>query len=453
MNSGFLNAPHMNDDARNMLSVSQLNQQVREMLEDEFSQVWVEGELSNLTKPASGHLYFTIKDRFCQVRCAMFRGSNAYLEVALQNGMQVLAKAKVTLYPTRGDFQLVIQHLLSAGEGDLRRLLEELRQRLEAEGLFATEHKRPLPPFPRAIGVITSHRGAAVCDVLSVLKRRYPLAEVIVYATPVQDAAAGDAIVATIDKASRAADCEVLLLVRGGGSLEDLWNFNLETVARAISRCQIPLITGIGHETDVTIADHVADCRGATPSAAAELAVPDQRVLQLLLLEFWRKLLQCMQSHLSQAAQRIGYLQQRLVHPRRQLQNQNQRLDTLNSCLLREVDRDFTRQRERLQRLFLRLVSYRPQQYLEKESKHRTHLCERLQRTTRHMLELAHTRHQNAYNMLEAVSPQRTLERGYAIATDSQHGRIVSDANIVSVNDILQLRLGKGILKVQVLSM
>ncbi len=447
----------MNDYTRNILSVSRLNQQVRELLEDGFTEAWIEGELSNLAQPASGHLYFTIKDQRCQVRCAMFRSVNRHLGFPAQNGMQVLVQAKVTLYPERGEFQLVVQHMLEAGEGELRRMLEVLRQRLEDEGLFAAEHKRPLPPFPCAIGVITSATGAALRDVLSILKRRYPLAEVNVYATPVQGATAGERIVATIDIADRTGDCDVLLLVRGGGSLEDLWSFNLESVARAIFRCRTPLVTGIGHEIDVTIADLVADRRGATPSAAAELAAPDQRVWQQQMFEFRKKLSQCMQLYLSRATQQLRYLQQRLVHPRRQLQNQSQRLDELSSRLLREMDNHRTRQQARLQQLNLKLARRHPQQHLEQASEHCAYLHQRLQRAQQQGLGLMQMRRQNAYNTLEALAPQRTLERGYAIAiaADERRGgqRIVNDINTVAPNDILQLRLANGIIHVQVLSL
>src|ERR1700686_2721470 len=258
-------------------SVSKLNREVRLLLESGVGQVWVQGEISNLARPSSGHWYFSLKDRDAQLRCAMFRARNGQCRFTPREGQAVVAYGRVSLYEPRGDYQLLIEHLDDAGFGALRRSFDELKVRLAAEGLFATEHKRKLPLVPRRIGVITSPTGAAIRDVLHILARRFPAAAVLVYPVPVQGASAAPAIVAALDLASARAECDVLILTRGGGSLEDLWAFNDERVARAIYRCAIPVVTGIGHEIDFTIADFVADLRAPTPSGAAELVAPDGR--------------------------------------------------------------------------------------------------------------------------------------------------------------------------------
>ena len=257
-------------------TVSRLNQEARILLEQEFPMLWVQGEVSNLSRPASGHLYFTLKDANAQVRCALFQNRALLFRDCPRNSQQVLLRGRISLYEARGDFQLIVDYVEEAGAGALRRAYDELRLRLEREGIFASEHKRPLPPFPRRIGVITSASGAAIHDVLSVLNRRCPHLPVMIYPVPVQGEDAAERIANAIRQAAERQDCQVLLLVRGGGSLEDLSAFNQESVARAIFACPIPLVTGIGHESDVTIADFAADLRAATPTAAAELASPDR---------------------------------------------------------------------------------------------------------------------------------------------------------------------------------
>ncbi|MFZ1641930.1 MAG: exodeoxyribonuclease VII large subunit, partial [Candidatus Contendobacter sp.] len=261
---------------RDIYTVSRLNQDVRALLEGEFPTLWVEGEVSNLSRPSSGHLYFSLKDAKAQIRCALFQNRAFLFRDCPRNGQQVLVRGRVSLYEPRGDFQIIVEYVEEAGAGALRRAYDELRLRLEREGLFAPERKQPLPRFPRRIGVITSPSGAAIRDVLITLRRRCPGLLVLVYPVPVQGDGAAERIAQTIRLASQRRDCDVLLLARGGGSLEDLQAFNEETVARAIFDCAIPLVTGIGHETDVTIADFAADRRAATPTAAAELASPDR---------------------------------------------------------------------------------------------------------------------------------------------------------------------------------
>ncbi|RMD80440.1 MAG: exodeoxyribonuclease VII large subunit, partial [Gammaproteobacteria bacterium] len=317
---------------RRVYSVSQLNREARALLEEGFPlPVWVEGELSNLARPSSGHLYFTLKDEGAQVRCAMFRGRNRHLAFRPENGMQVLALGRIGLYEPRGDFQLVVEELEEAGEGHLRRELERLKRRLAAEGLFDASLKRPLPPFPRRIGVVTSPTGAALRDVLSVLRRRWALARVLVYPVPVQGAAAAPAIAEALALASARADCQVLILTRGGGSLEDLWAFNEEAVVRAIRACALPVVSAVGHEIDWTLADLAADRRAPTPSAAAELVSPDAAELLGLLQARLGHLAQAAGRRLALAGERHRAARRRLLvqHPGRRLQRGAQRLDEL----------------------------------------------------------------------------------------------------------------------------
>ena len=264
------------ESIREIFTVSDLNREARELLEGHFPLVWVEGEISNLARPSSGHIYFSLKDEAAQVRCAMFKMRNRLLNFQPENGQQVLARARISLYEARGDFQLIIEHMEETGDGALRRQFELLKHKLFEEGLFDESHKRELPSLPTRLGVITSPSGAAIRDILSVLKRRFPGIPILIYPVPVQGNEAPPAIIDAIKTAGIRKDCDLLILARGGGSLEDLWAFNDESVARAIYHCPIPVVTGIGHEIDFTIADFVADFRAPTPSAAAEYISPDQ---------------------------------------------------------------------------------------------------------------------------------------------------------------------------------
>ncbi|MEX0952072.1 MAG: exodeoxyribonuclease VII large subunit, partial [Gammaproteobacteria bacterium] len=314
---------------RRIFSVAELNRTARALLEGEFPSIWVEGEISNLARPASGHLYFSLKDSKAQVRCALFKNRALGLKTRPENGMQVLLRAGVSLYEGRGEFQLIVEYLEPAGAGALQRAFEELKRKLEAEGLFDPAHKQTLPAFPKRIGVITSPSGAAIRDVLNVLKRRYPGVEVIIYPAPVQGADAPAKLKRMLDVAIARNEVDVLLLTRGGGSLEDLWAFNDEPLARAIHACPLPIVSAVGHEIDFTIADFVADQRAATPSAAAELLSPDQTQLLRQLARYESLLDRQMQQQLRSRKDRINSLQKRLPHPQRTLQQISQRLDDL----------------------------------------------------------------------------------------------------------------------------
>ncbi|MDX1433546.1 MAG: exodeoxyribonuclease VII large subunit, partial [Gammaproteobacteria bacterium] len=308
-----------NGAIRDVYTVSELNMQARALLEERFPRIWVQGEISNLARPRSGHIYFSLKDDRCQLRCAMFRMHNQRIDFTPEDGMQVLAQGRVSIYPERGDFQLIVQFLEEAGAGALRRAFEALKQRLAAEGLFDEALKRPIPALPRQIGVVTSPTGAALHDIVSILARRFPAIPVLVYPVPVQGADAAPEIARMLDVASARAECDVLILARGGGSLEDLWAFNDEGVARAIRRSQVPVVTGVGHEVDVTIADFAADARAATPSAAAELVSPDVREWRQLLAAGMQRLERCARRHLIDTRRALEALERRLVHPRRRL--------------------------------------------------------------------------------------------------------------------------------------
>ncbi len=317
MQDSWLDAPAAAPPSREVFSISRLNREARALLERGLGSVWLEGEISNLSRPGSGHWYFSLKDAAAQVRCAMFRQRNLLVRFPVKDGAQVLARGRVSLYEARGEFQVVIEHLEEAGEGALRRRFEELKQKLQAEGLFDSQHKQPLPALPRRIGVITSPTGAAVRDILHVLRRRFPAIPVLVYPVAVQGEAAPREIVQALGLASARRDCDVLIVARGGGSLEDLWAFNDEAVARAIFACPIPVVSGVGHEVDFTIADFVADERAPTPSAAAERVVPDRAEWLRSLAATYRRMGLAMRRRLGDQRQALLLREQRLarVHP------------------------------------------------------------------------------------------------------------------------------------------
>jgi len=327
--------PAGTEPERNIYTVSRLNREVRILIERGLGVIWVEGELSNLSVPSSGHWYFSMKDRDAQLRCAMFRQRNMTVGFIPKAGQHILARGRLSLYEPRGDFQFIIEHLEEAGVGALKREFERLKAKLAAEGLFALERKRSLPSFPRRIGVITSPTGAALRDILHILARRFPPAAVLIYPTPVQGGAAIPSIVAAIEIASARAECDVLILARGGGSIEDLWAFNDERVARAIRASTVPIVSGVGHEIDFTIADFVADARAPTPSGAAEIVVPDRNACLEALARTMERLSACMRRELRSVTARFdgARLRLKLTHPGIRLTQQAQRLDELEQRL------------------------------------------------------------------------------------------------------------------------
>ena len=436
--------------ARDVYTVSRLNLDARAILEEAFSTVWIEGEISNLARPRSGHVYFTLKDEHCQVRCAMFRMYNRALGFAPADGLHVLAHARVGLYPERGEFQLIVQYMEEAGEGALRRAFDALKSRLGAEGLFNAEHKRPLPTLPRRVGIVTSPTGAAVRDVLSVLGRRFPAVPVMLYPVAVQGAGAAEEIARMIDRACERAECDVLILARGGGSLEDLWAFNEVVVARAIHRASIPIVTGVGHEVDFTIADLVADLRAPTPSAAAESVVPDAGEWAARYRAFEAHLVAAMRRGLAMRGTGVRMLAKRLVHPRRRLFDHSQRLDTMTMRLSRAAAAAIRERRARLSTLSARLARHAPDRVVEAHRGHCDALERRLRLATRAVLAARRTRVGALERALGAFGPQATLERGYTILLRPGDRSVVRDVDEVRAGERLHARLARGTLDLDV---
>ena len=411
---------------REVFTPSQLTRQARDVIESAFALIWIEGEISNFSRPASGHLYFSLKDAGAQVRCAMFKPKSTWLRFKPVDGMQVLVRARVSLYEARGEFQILVDHMEEAGEGALKREFERLKAQLTAEGLFDASRKRALPRLPRRIGVITSATGAAVRDVLSVLGRRFPLADVEVIAVPVQGREAPPAIVAALIAASRAKRHDVLLVTRGGGSIEDLWAFNDEGVARAIHASTIPVVSAIGHEVDFTIADFVADLRAATPSAAAELLVPDAIDLARHLAHRMQRMELLVRRALQGQAQKLDRLLARLdAHrPQARLALGASRLDALRRRLQHVVVERRHRAERRVTELATRLERRHPQRQLERARQVLHDRRERLQRAMTDRFGRRRALVAELGRTLHAVSPLATLSRGYAILLDEQ-GRVV----------------------------
>lgn len=433
---------------RNSHTVSGLNQQVRTLLESEFPIVWVEGEVSNLSRPSSGHLYFSLKDARAQIRCALFQNRALLFRDGPRNGQQIRVRGRISLYEPRGDYQLIIDYLEEAGYGALRQAYDELRLRLAREGWFALERKQALPRFPRVISVITSPTGAAIRDVLATLRRRCPTLPVLIYPVPVQGDGAAERIARAIQRASQRRDCDVLLLVRGGGSLEDLWAFNQESVARAIMECAIPLVTGIGHETDVTIADFAADLRAATPTAAAEQAGPDQMewLAKIRLLD--KRLQQAIRYRLRGQEQQVISLRQRLIRqqPRRHLQNHAQHLDELDQRLRQALRNRLERERLQLNSLATLLRARTPINRLRERSQQLQNLAQRLRLAMALCLQTASQRTRHSSAKLHALSPLATLGRGYAILRRSSDGMVLRRASQATVGESVEALLNEGTL-------
>ncbi|TCO40872.1 exodeoxyribonuclease VII large subunit [Dokdonella fugitiva] len=431
---------------REVYTPSALTRFVRDLLEDALPLVWVEGEISNFSRPASGHLYFTLKDAGAQVRCAMFRPRSTWLRFRPADGMHVLARVRVSLYEQRGEFQLIVDSLEPTGDGALQRAFEQLKARLAAEGLFEAALKRPLPRLPRRIGVLTSASGAAVRDVLSVIARRFPLATVDVLPVPVQGREAPAAIVAMLQAASRARRHDVLLLTRGGGSLEDLWAFNDEGIARAIRASAVPVVSAIGHEIDFTIADFAADLRAPTPSAAAELLVPDARDLARALARQRERALQLLRRLLESRTQRIDHLLARLnaQRPRVRLARADERLHVLRRRLVERARGLLERREAATRQLRLRLFAQHPAARLVRRDEHARALLERLRVATRHGVERRRARLGELARTLHAVSPLATLERGYAILLDDDGREVVRSIGQAPPGRALRARLADG---------
>lgn len=481
---------------RDVYTPARLNREARTLLERGLPTLWLEGEISNFSRPSSGHWYFSLKDEAAQLRCAMFRQKNLLARFTPKDGMHVLARGRVSLYEPRGDYQFIADHMEEAGEGVLRRRFELLKNKLAAEGLFDASRKRPLPRLPKRIGVVTSPTGAAIRDVLNILRRRFCTIPVLIYPVQVQGASAAGQIAATIRLASARAECDVLIVARGGGSLEDLWAFNEEVVARAIFDCRIPVVSGVGHEVDFTIADFVADVRAPTPSGAAEIVAPDCnewiRTVELL----GRRLKSAMARSLAGRQQRLLWLERRLaqVHPGVELRQRAQRLDELEQRLIRCMRHGLQKRQTTLTHLAAHLRQRSPvarvasahtrleiaRKTLRTSLQRRIALAENRLRTAagalrqhspaariaalRGRVEIADrtlnsslqrkihsldARLRLAAGKLNAVSPLATLQRGYAIVTDA-NGTVVTDADSMKQGDVIEARLARGSLQARV---
>lgn len=430
---------------RVIYSVSRLNREAKLLLESGLPPLWVEGEISNFSRPSSGHWYLTLKDQGAQVRCAMFRQANLRVRLTPRDGLQILARVRVSLYETRGEYQLIIDHLEEAGEGQLRRRFDELKARLAAEGLFDTSLKRPLPRLPRRIGVITSPTGAAIRDILHILQRRFPAVPVLLYPVPVQGQGAAAEIAGALAMANERLETDLLIVGRGGGSLEDLWPFNEEIVARAIRASKIPVVTGIGHEVDFTIADLAADMRAPTPSGAAELAVPDRAEWLRALMQTASRLERCMRQSLDQRQVQLSNITRRLehTHPRTRLRERAQRLDELELRLRRALERPLERQHERLTWITTRLHNAHPAHRLRAARSRLEEMTPRLRITMERMLALSRGRLNAATRTLQAVSPLATLDRGYAIVTRADQ-KILRTINDTTTGQALTIRTTDG---------
>ncbi|MCB1706486.1 MAG: exodeoxyribonuclease VII large subunit [Halioglobus sp.] len=433
-----------------LLTVSQLNRQAKSLLESHFDFVWLEGEISNFAAPSSGHWYFSLKDGSAQVRCAMFRNRNQRLKFTPQNGDAIRLRCRVSLYEGRGEFQLIVEYLEPAGAGALQAAFEKLKARLLAEGLFDPARKQPLPASVAHLGIITSPTGAAIHDILTVLRRRCPSIAVSLLPVAVQGEGAAAQIAAAIERANRwqtegRIQLDVLVVGRGGGSLEDLWAFNEEIVARAIAASALPVVSAVGHEVDFSIADLVADVRAATPSAAAELLSPDQREWQQRLQIAETNLLRLVRRKLADATLKLTHLRQRLKHPGAQLREQAQRLDDLEQRLLLAQKNLLMRQRSALALLDSRLMSHSPLPRLQQLQRDSAQWHHRLEAAMRQQLQAKGHRLSHLAQMLDSLSPLGTLQRGYAIVSDSQ-GNVLRDASVVSVGDEVEARLATGTL-------
>lgn len=428
---------------KNIISVSQLNRQSKELLETYLHQVQVTGEISNLARPSSGHWYFTLKDQRAQVRCAMFKSRTQYLKFIPKEGDQVVVSASVSLYEARGDYQLIVNAMKSAGEGALQLAFEELKQRLFKEGLFDQQHKQAIPKHPQHLGIVTSPTGAAVKDVLSVLKRRFPNLPVSIYPTQVQGQQAAGQIVQAIEQANRDQICDVLIVGRGGGSLEDLWPFNEEVVARAIFNSAIPIISAVGHEVDTSISDYVADLRAPTPSAAAELVSPDRFEWLGRFEQLERSLMRIMQNKLSQHNFHLVQLLKRLRHPKDKLNEHMQRLDLAEMRLKNAMEQRLHKSQQRLQTCQQSLSQFKPDKQLALMQQTNTQLAKRLNKAIKDALQSHQQSLAQQVELLNAVSPLSTLSRGYAINT-TESGEVIHSTSQVKTGDTLLATLHQG---------
>ena len=440
----------MNQELPKIYTVSALTREVRDRLETYFSLVWVSGEISNLRQPLSGHYYFTLKDAGAQLRAVLFKGSHQHLRAKPQEGSQFLCRGRLTVYEPRGEYQLVVDYLEPLGQGALAQAFEVLKTRLQAEGLFAPELKKPLPFLPRKIALVTSPTGAAVRDFLRLLRQRFPNVEVLIYPVKVQGAEAAGEIAAALDDLGTCPGVEVIVLTRGGGSLEDLWPFNEEVVARAIHRCPIPVVSAVGHEVDFTIADFVADKRAPTPSAAVELVVPDKAELNRRLARVGATLAGALARRRDMARQHLHLMARRLPDMRRSLVDLRLKVDDKAEVLGRRAHRSVTHQDQALRLASSRLFLLSPRRTLTAARQRLAQAAQMLgQSWSRRQTEPR--RHlEYRQSQLDQLNPLAILQRGYAVATLLPQGTVIRDATLVPQGAAVRVRVARGRLDCEV---
>lgn len=408
-----------------------------------MSLLWVEGEISNFARPSSGHWYFTLKDANAQVKCAMFRNRNQLVKTIPQQGQKVLLRARVSLYEGRGDYQLIAEHMEDSGVGELQRAFDALKMQLHHEGLFDQAHRKALPSVPQHIGVITSPTGAAIRDILHVMRRRFPSVAVSIFPVAVQGSEAAPQIIKALENANHLSDCDLLIVSRGGGSLEDLWAFNEESVARAIFNSRIPVISAVGHEVDITIADYVADVRAPTPSAAAEICTPDgQKILQQF-LGYEALLEDAMQRRLQQSNANLKGLAARLQHPGQKLQAQAQHLDNLDIRLQRVMQTQLQQNNVQLKTLIARQGHLNPSSEINRHTDHLKQLQQRLAHAIEQTIKSAKQSLSSNAALLDSVNPLSILQRGYSVTTD-KNNQVVFSSQSVNTGDTLITKLADG---------
>lgn len=432
----------MNTD-KTILSVSQLNRRAKQLLETHLPLIWVSGEISNLVKHSSGHWYFSLKDSHAQVRCAMFRNANQRIRCHVESGQQVVLRARVSLFESRGEYQLIAEHLDLAGAGLLQQQYEALKAKLQQEGLFEETRKQALPEFPQHIGVITSPTGAAIHDIISVLKRRYPIAPITLFPVSVQGEQAAPDMINALAKAQDFNQCDVLIIGRGGGSIEDLWAFNNETLARAIAACTIPIVSAVGHEVDFTITDFVADQRAPTPSASAEIITPDISEWLQLLDYYQERLAYLYRSSVQKKQQELQALRQRLRHPGERIQSQRQQLAYVKHALYQTIASRLEKEKHTFEQKQLRLQLCHPRDSIQQERVSLTLLSQRLRQATQVQLEKKQQHLAQQASLLSAISPLNVLARGYSISRQ-KNGELIKQSQQVSIGDEITTHLASG---------
>lgn len=433
------------ENQEHIYSISELNDEVASTLTEGFGVIWVEGEISNLMRSAAGHVYFSLKDESASVRCAMFRMQNQSLDFELRDGMQILARTKVGLYKQRGEFQLIVEYAEESGEGLLRQRFELLKQTLQKEGLFDELHKKPLPKMPKTIGLVTSPKGAAVQDIIKTIKRRYPIVRVIVYPTLVQGNEATKKIASAIDIANQRDECDVIIIARGGGSLEDLWCFNEELVARSIFHSKIPIISGIGHETDFTITDLVADLRAATPTAAAEIALPTTSEIIDRLNRYIFDITQLIDYKVNHFRHQLksASLRMQASHPQSKLQFNMQKLDLINEKIQKLPMMQVSDLKNIFKISFSKLLASNPKINIEAERQNLEMKNMALSNAIIGLIESKRNHFSVMTAQLEGASPLQSLSRGYALVTN-EDGRNIKSVKKIKTGASVKTKLSDG---------